>query len=49
MKNIRLIAMVALMMLGAIVQAQVAGEFYSFVGWEDNNGGSGRTALFLPH
>ena len=41
MKNIRLIALVALMMLGAIVQAQVAGEFYSFVGWEDNSGGSG--------
>ena len=41
MKNIRLIAMVALMMLGATMQAQVAGEFYSFVGWEDNSGGSG--------
>ena len=36
MKNIRLIALVALMMLGATMQAQVAGEFYSFAGWEDN-------------
>ena len=41
MKNIRLIALAALMMLGATMQAQVAGEFYSFAGWEDNNGGSG--------
>ena len=45
MKNIRLIAMVALMMLGATMQAQVAGEFYSFAGWEDNNGGSGIRSL----
>ena len=45
MKNIRLIAMVALMMLGATMQAQVAGEFYSFVGWEDNSGSSGIRCL----
>ncbi len=41
MKNIRFIALAALLMLGATMQAQVAGEFYSFVGWEDNSGGSG--------
>ena len=45
MKNIRLIALAALMMLGATMQAQVAGEFYSYVGWEDNNGGSGIRCL----
>ena len=45
MKNIRLIALAALMMFGATMQAQVAGEFYSFVGWEDNNGGSGIRCL----
>ena len=45
MRYIRLIALAAFMMLGATMQAQVAGEFYSFAGWEDNSGGSGIRSL----
>ena len=43
MKNIRLYILFALLLMagGMTMQAQVAGEFYSFAGWEDNNGGSG--------
>ena len=46
MKATRIYTLLALLLAGGVmVQAQVAGEFYSFVGWEDNNGGSGERCL----
>ena len=47
MKNMKIYTLLAFLLMagGVTMQAQVAGEFYSFAGWEDNNGGSGIRSL----